>query len=85
LRDLHVYGRIILSWELKVDSTRPDITAGLPKTKLHQLYILQMPSAETLPILENALMKLTLGWSELCIWVFIAKVTDEFILGRNIL
>jgi hypothetical protein len=59
-----------------VGSTRPNITTGLPEKKLHQSYILQIASGETLPVRKKMLMKLTLGWSGLYIWVFIAKVTD---------
>jgi hypothetical protein len=39
-------------------------------------------SWETIPVLKEAL---TLGQSALNIWVFIHEITDEFILGLDIL
>jgi hypothetical protein len=39
----------------------PDITAGWPKRNQSQCYMLQTASGETLPILKEALMELTLG------------------------
>jgi hypothetical protein len=44
-----------------------------------------MASGETLPILKEALVELTLGLSPLCVWVLIAEITDELILGLHIL
>jgi hypothetical protein len=62
-------------------STRPNITTGLPKKKLRQSYILQTVSGEILPVRKKALMKLTLGWSGLCIWVLTAKVTGHRLIN----
>jgi hypothetical protein len=32
---------------------------------------------ETLPVMKETLVELTLGWSALWIWVFVAKITDR--------
>jgi hypothetical protein len=44
-----------------VTITRPDISAGLPEKEIVWLYIMQMLSGETLPILKQVLMELSLG------------------------
>jgi hypothetical protein len=63
---------------------RPDITAGLPERELTRLYVLQMVSGEIFPILMEALVELTLGQHPLMTWAFVARITDEFILGLDI-
>jgi predicted nucleic acid-binding Zn finger protein len=44
-----------------------------------------MASGETIPVLKEGLVELTLGRSALKIWVFVAKITDYFILGLDVL
>jgi hypothetical protein len=44
-----------------------------------------MMSRETIPILKETLVQLTLGWSAFQIWVFVTEITDEFILGLDVL
>jgi hypothetical protein len=44
-----------------VKITRLDIIAGLPEREMIRLYFLQMLSGETLPILKEGLMELSLG------------------------
>lgn len=63
-----------------VTIARPDTTAGLSVRDLITPYVLQMASREILPILKEALVKLTLGQCPLTTWVFIASITDKFIL-----
>jgi hypothetical protein len=46
---------------------------------------LQTASVETIPVLKEALVELTLGLRTLRIWVFVAEITDEFILGLDVL
>ena len=46
---------------------------------------MQTASGETIPVLKEAHVELTLGRRALRIWVFLADVTDEFILGLDIL
>ena len=68
-----------------VTIVRPDIVAGRPERKPSRAYVLQTASGETLPMLREALVELTLGQRALSIWVFVAEVTDEFILGLDVL
>jgi hypothetical protein len=44
-----------------------------------------MASGEIIPFLKVALVVLTLGLSAFNIWVFVAEITDEFILGLDVL
>jgi hypothetical protein len=64
---------------------RPDITAGWPERQLNQHFKLQMVSGEALPVLKEVFLTLTLGRCPLKIWVFVANITNEFILGLDIL
>jgi hypothetical protein len=68
--------------EASVTIAIPDITTGLPERDLTTSYVLQMASGETLPISKEALITLTLGRRPLTTWVFVAKITDKFILDR---
>lgn len=45
---------------------------------------LQMASRETLPILKEALVTLTLGQHPLTTWVFVSEIFHMFILGLYI-
>jgi hypothetical protein len=49
------------------------------------LYILQVLSAEKIPFVIEALVKLTLEHRSLNIWLFVAYITDDFTLGLDIL
>jgi hypothetical protein len=42
-------------------------------------------SGRTIPVVKVALVKLTLGQWALKIWVLVADITDEFILGLDML
>jgi hypothetical protein len=44
-----------------------------------------MVSQEAFPILKEVFLTLTLWRRTLKIWVFIANITNEFVLGMNIL
>jgi hypothetical protein len=68
-----------------VTIARPDIVAGQPNRKLSRAYVLQTAAGETNSVLKEALVELTLGRRTLRIWVFIAEITDEFILGLDVL
>ena len=68
-----------------VTIARPDMVAGQPEKKPSRACVLQTASGETIPVLKEALVELTLGRRALRIWVFVADVTDEFILGLDIL
>jgi hypothetical protein len=67
-----------------VTVARPDIV-GLPERRPGRQCILQVESGRTIPIVKEVLVELTLGQRTLKIWVFVAEMTDEFILGLDIL
>jgi hypothetical protein len=50
-----------------------------------KLKTLQVGSGRTKPVVKEALVELTLGQRVLKIWVFVAGVRDEFIMGLDIL
>jgi hypothetical protein len=62
---------------------RSAIATGLPERQPIQRYTLQTASGEALPIFKEVLLTLTLGWSPLKIWIFVANITKEFILGLD--
>jgi hypothetical protein len=64
---------------------RPDIVAGLPEMELSRPYVLQTASGETLPVVKEAHVELTIGRRTLRRWVFVADITDDFILRLDIL
>jgi hypothetical protein len=68
-----------------VTVAKPVIAAGLPKREPSMKCTLQTTSEETLPILKEAFVTLTLERLPLKIWVFVAKSTDVFILGLDVL
>jgi hypothetical protein len=68
-----------------VTIARPDIAKGWPEGKLNQCYGLETASGESLPILKEALVKLTLGQSPKSIWVFVTEITLAFILDLDVL
>jgi hypothetical protein len=45
----------------------------------------QMGSGRTIPVVIEALRELTLGQRALNIWIFVADITDDLILGMDIL
>jgi hypothetical protein len=70
---------------IAVTIVRPDITEGLPEREMARLYVPQMTSVETLPVLKEEFVELALGPSPLTTWVFVTKIIDEFILGLDAL
>jgi hypothetical protein len=68
-----------------VTIVRLDITAELPARELTRPYILQIVSGETLPVLKEVLVGLPLEQWPLTTWVFVIRITDEFILGLDVL
>jgi hypothetical protein len=64
---------------------RPDIAARWPERQPHPGFTLQIVSGESLPILKEVLLTLMLGRRPLKMWVFVANITDELILGLDIL
>jgi hypothetical protein len=68
-----------------VTVVRPDIAAGWPERQLSQRFKLQIASGEMLPISKEVFLTLTLGRRPLKIWGFVANITNELILGLDIL
>jgi hypothetical protein len=68
-----------------VTVARADIAAGSPERRPNQCFTLQMVSGEAFPILKEVFLTLTLGRHPLNIWVFVPSISNEFILGLDIL
>jgi hypothetical protein len=68
-----------------VIATRPDIIAGWPERQPNKRYSVQTISGKVLPILEEVFLTLTLGRRPFKIRVFVANITNEFILELDIL
>jgi hypothetical protein len=64
---------------------RPDIAAGLLERESSTKCALKTASAEPLYILEETFVTLYLWWRPLELWAFITDITDDFILGLNVL
>jgi hypothetical protein len=64
---------------------RPDIDAGWPERQPHPGFTLQTVSGASLPIFKEVLLTITLGRRPLRMLVFVANITDELILGLDIL
>jgi predicted aspartyl protease len=62
---------------------RPDIVAGLPERELSRPYVLQTASGETILVVKEAHVELTMGRRTLRSWVFVADIKDDFILGLD--
>jgi hypothetical protein len=68
-----------------VTVARPDIAAGWAERQSDPGFTLQTVSEESLPVLKEVLLTLTQGCLPLRMWVFVASITNEFILGLDIL
>jgi hypothetical protein len=77
--------RVTVDTGAYVTGARPDIAAGWPERQPNPGSTLQTVSGGSLPILKEVLLTLTLGRRPLSMWVFVANITDELILGLNIL
>jgi len=77
--------RVTIDTGASVTIARPDMVTGHLEMKPSRAYVLQTASGETIPLLKEALVQLTLGRRSLRIWVFVAEVIDEFILGLDVL
>jgi hypothetical protein len=64
---------------------RPDIVAGLPAREPSRPYVLQTVSGETIPVVKEARVELTIGRRTMRSWVFVTDIKDDFILGLDIL
>jgi hypothetical protein len=68
-----------------VTVVRPDIATRWPERQTNQRFQLQTVSGEALPVLKEVFLTLTLGRRPLKILVFVANITNEFILGLDVL
>jgi hypothetical protein len=68
-----------------VTVARPDITAGWPEMQPNPSLTLQTVSGEDLSILKEAFVTLIFGRRPLKFWVSVADITNEFILGLDVL
>ena len=68
-----------------VTIARRDIFAGQPERKPSRTYAFQTASGEIVPVLKEVLVELNLERQALRIWMFVAEVMDEFILGLDVL
>jgi hypothetical protein len=66
-----------------VTIARPDAAWWLERVPSRRCML--QTSGETLPIVKEASVELTPGRNHIRIWVFVAEILDEFILGLNIL
>jgi predicted aspartyl protease len=77
--------RVTIDTGASATVARPDIVAGLPERELSQPYVLQTASGETMPVVKEAHVELTMGQRTLRSWVFVADMADAFIMGLDIL
>jgi hypothetical protein len=77
--------RVTIDTGASATVARSDIVAGLPERELSRPYVLQTASGETIPVVKEAHVELTMGRRTLRSWVFIADIKDDFILGPDIL
>jgi hypothetical protein len=68
-----------------VTVARPDIAAGWPERQPNPSLTLQTVSGEALSILKEAFVTVILGRRPLKIWISIADITNELILGLDVL
>jgi hypothetical protein len=79
------------SWLVAIDTgasvttIRPDSTARLPKRDLTWSCVLQTTPGETVPILKEVLVEMTMGQSPIYVRAYIAKITHKFILRLDVL
>jgi hypothetical protein len=66
-----------------VTIAQSDIVSGQPQRKTNRAYVLQTASGESIPLMMEALVGLTVGRRALRFWVFVADVKDEFIIGLD--
>jgi hypothetical protein len=77
--------RVTIDTRASVSIARPNIVAGLPERKPNLLYVLRTTSGETIPVMREAHVELTLGRRSLRISVLVAHITDELILLLDVL
>jgi hypothetical protein len=71
--------RVTIDTGASATVVRPDIVARLPERELSRPYVLQTESGETIPVVKEARVELTIGRFTLRNWVFVADIKDDFI------
>jgi predicted aspartyl protease len=66
--------RVTIDTGASATVARPDIVAGLPERQLNQPYVLQTASGETIPVVKEAHVGLTMGRRTLRSSVFVADI-----------
>ncbi|XP_069698171.1 uncharacterized protein [Periplaneta americana] len=75
--------RVLVDTGAMLTIARPDVVRGLPgRTPLRQ-YELRTASGESLPIQREVFLDLTLGKRKLEMWVFVANITEDVVLGLD--
>jgi hypothetical protein len=60
-------------------------SAGMPEREMTQPYVLQMALRDTLHVLKEDLIELTLGQHPIRAWMFCAKIIDKLFLELDVL
>jgi hypothetical protein len=68
--------RVTIDTGASVTIARPDIVVGLPEGKPNLSFVLRTASGETIPVMREAHVEVTLGRGPLRIWVLVADITD---------
>jgi hypothetical protein len=68
-----------------VTVARPHIVMGLQERRPRQECGQQLGSGRMITVVREALRELTMGQSTPNIWVFVTDITDELLLGLDIL
>jgi hypothetical protein len=76
---------VTIDTDASVTIACPDMVTGQPERKPSRAYVLQTASGETIPVLMEALVELTVGRRAWRILVFVAQLTDKFVLGLDVL
>jgi hypothetical protein len=66
-----------------VTVARPYIVGRWPESEPNPGFTLHTVSGKSLPIFKKVLLPLNLGRCQLKMWVFVANITDELILGLD--
>jgi hypothetical protein len=74
--------RVTIDTGVSATAARPDNVVELPEKGAGRQCVLQVGSVRTIPVVREAL---ALGQMSRKIWVFVADISEEFILGLNIL
>jgi predicted aspartyl protease len=64
---------------------RPDIAVGLPARNLARATSLQSISGQLTPVLKQVLVRLTLHNCRITTWALVANITEEFLLGLDVM